>query len=1243
MDSSFWNKLKKTILTAPKAQSSSAMQLTRFNKCWLTVQNGFSTAERRSLNVQQTEIPARLKNMVDLLVDEESSLDDASGTTGVCMEYLLKHNVLVKLVNNAEGDEPRGIMGETIRTIAAMINLLDDRFLVHNAVHKPTVKLLRTCASGTEPQGESYHEDLVDLMYILCSKIHGYPELLNIFFHDKQWLTVPQRVAARRIQKNMETMEMLKNLRTTAGEVAAAADSDTTTSEGSSQDPSTKELLSSSTQPLPEHQSIPQHLQAPKSDYEFLLFSYLSRFVHREGKAGDFARTGLLFIIELATGSLAEYIMESDFTSFLSAGVGASYSQLPRKLLVRGGPNMINSMVGTLNDREPPAEWTPSRRANIELSTSTDFQSRLDAFLKLLEFCQDIMMRCPNSDIVAALLVTFKTVFLENILYPSILECSDTDGSSVAVISYIDLILQVLEHEALVDLVVGFLMASDEDDSRKKTTETTDDAFAEVQNPQTTSPYFMATGRFTLKDLILSRLKSRSQPTVIATLKLLNTVITRHCKYSLKLLSIQQDIKATSFRAAPGQSDGPGGELPLINHHVHELDLFYALISTINPHNTAEIFCNGYDSYLRDAEGAVETHQCFLRSKELDNSKAVPGQLSTLERKKQRRRSMKYGQKMDIPEDMSGDAFIEEQEKNTDALAKLSCCDKPSSHHSVAPTHRLLPTDPLLQILLGTLSHFFAHSVELNLALTGVITSLAVCPYRSLEGWLLFRSADVKESGEVTSSLEEGGTKHTSGQADVRFQLGDSDDEETLPAYLSHSNNTKPKSNKSASTAINADDASSTPAFKSFPPFFTMLRTLTQQVDYYRSEIDGFDEYLADRRRGLLVATELNSAIHTPGLSGKQLHRHQQYHQPQYHPQPQHQQQHYYAHQQQQQPHYQQYQHQPHANHGSQEFPSYDAAMGGNSPSGVTDNMYQHSSPAMPQRINTANLPSAESATLSSIKVQSPRARKSSSPSSLMSSPSNMSFLSPPATSRRPVNKPSTPFNNNIGSAPGSPLAGEVEPDVQPPSSTASPVSIYQSRMTGPSSAAMSASASSFTSSIHSTSSGSSRPAGMGGMAGMSASVTGVATNLSSWGPFGTHPNPIPNPMHLRTMDTMMIKPLFPDGFVNDSDSDAEDTGEANLELSDDDDSIGASEDGKTARGQRRQGRRTREASTSSTMSPEAQTQQEHQQQQSAHREKTVTLGQLLTNVVILEEVVKEVVAVTQVRRGLGVDKVRFL
>ncbi|KAF9543396.1 hypothetical protein EC957_000907 [Mortierella hygrophila] len=1328
MDSSFWNKLKKTIMTTPKAPPSSAMQLTRFNNGWLAIQTAISTAEKRNLSIQQTDIPVRLKNMVDLLVDEESRLDDAKGTTGVCMEYLLKHHVLGKLVNLAEKDQPKGLTGETIRTFAGMINLLDDQFLVHNSVHKPTVMLLRTCCGpGTEfEENEDYHEDLVDLMYILCSKIHGYPELLNIFFYDRQWLTVPERVSAKRLQKNRETMALLRSIgRRSSLALSSMEDNPPTNTAASTLDQKadTNSLKEEdegddSEEPLvrPGHlarsmtaaslQGHENH-QESKRDYEFLLFTYLSKFVHREGKSGDFARTGLLFLMELATGSLGEYILDSEFSSYLTAGVGALYSQLPRKLIVMA--DSIN-LAASSTTSPPPPDPRPSRRANIELSTSKDFQSRLDAFLRVLEFCQDVLMRCPNTEIATTLLASFKTVFLENILYPSILECSDTDGSSVAVISYIDLILQALEHEALVDLVVGFLMASEEEDTRTKDVEDTD-VFAEVQNPQTTSPYFMATGRFTLKDLVLSRLKSRSQPTVIATLKLLHTVITRHCKYSLKLLSIQPDNRATSLIEAldmPGQH--PYRSVPLINHHAHELDLFFGLIATINPGNTQEIFCCGYESYLRDAEGSIEQHQCLVDgNKTAEVQKTTGSSVSEAELKKQRRRSTKYGNRTnDMTEELTAEAVAQSLKKAGEAAA-LGHTGRHSheSRHSV-PMHRLLPSDPLLQILLGTLSHFFAHTVELNLALTGVITSLAVCPYRSLEGWLLFKSSDVKKPNVDRDSEEDSDSGDSQGLHLIDYELdtatlNDSDDEDTLPSYLTRS---------STRAGMEFKMPSGPPSFKSFPPFFTMLRTLTQQVDYYRSEIDGFDEYLADRRRTLLgttIESTVTSAVmmttSSPGsLLGGGGPSFDQSHNSL--------------------PSYQS---------GYNMFISSESFFGGSSSdllggggrpstptistsniphaaSGPTSPRYLGSggqsgagsrvtSPA-PQRANskTPVQGSGLSNPVSMAKISSPRARKSSSPSSLMSTPSNMSFLIPPGVGgkrnfKSNSNSPLATSEPRFPSAPTLEIDGQLAiPSSQPTSATTagppralSPVPVSQPR-------ALWAPTPTNATSLSKVGGGPSLPnlASSAPSASVPSTLpsnyphhhqTNLSMSHSQLGNLGT------NSALAKTMETMMIKPLFPDGFVNDSDSEAETVLDIEAELSDSDDESDSSDDdssdsdddddldddddtddadrevnsdlqepSREARRRRRKqlrqqqqkqgvvgGNKGMTASSSQLLQPPAVQPKRGVQQQPPQQEQLVSLGQLLTNVVILEEVIKEVIAVAQVRKGMGIDEVRFL
>ncbi|KAF9963693.1 hypothetical protein BGZ65_000898 [Modicella reniformis] len=1293
MESSFWNKLRTSIMTTPKEPPSNALQLTRFNKCWLTIQPAISTPEKRSIPVQQTEIPSRLKAMVDLLVDEESRLDDAAGDTGVCMEYLLKNNVLTKLVNTcADGDQPRGIIGETIRTMAAMINLLDDRFLVHNGVHKPTVKLLRTCcAPGMELEdNESYHEDLIDLMYILCSKIHGNPELLNIFFYDKQWLTVPERVA-RRLQKSRETIALLKSAAATNAETAA-------------QRQSTKmDTTDTPTSKLQDYES--------KKDYEFLLFTYLSKFVHREGKAGDFARTGLLFLMELATGSLGEYILDSDFATYLTAGVGALYSQLPRKLIVRSAPSSLTN--GGTTEGASLEEANPSRRANIELSTSTDFQSRLDAFLKVLEFCQDVLMRCPNPGIATNVLASFKTVFLESILYPSILECSDTDGSSVAVISYIDQILQVIEHEALVDLVVGFLMESEDEDNRIKDIENMD-AFAEVHNAQTNSPYFTATGRFTLKDLVLSRLKSRSQPTVIATLKLLNTIITCHCKYSLKLLSIQKENRTLIPREQSNGSMDPYRNIPMISHHAHELDLFFALIATINPQNTQEVFSSGYEAYLRDAEGSIETHKCLSKTKEAEPSQGA-GTISDEERKKQRRRSMKYGHRMDLPDSHMGEGLAQEQERQ--GSGKGDCCGKGLDNST--QMHRLQPSDPLLQILLGTLSHFFAHSVELNLALTGVITSLAICPHRSLEGWLFFRTTDVKKPDVDRDSNDESDnessitrSRHLVGYDPAHprsIALYDSDDEDTMPIFF----------------APNGADTSlltpGPPSFKSFPPFFTMLKTLTQQVDYYRSEIDGFDEYLAERRQFLLPPSETNININininkisrsfsvdhslatansnfgnmhlsndlffavSPGGDGGIA--------------------------------------TPRRPSTPTMFGSSPNLLGGSSSprvvaSGGNSGAGSRVSSPVPQRSHSKTITSPTPATptavaavgggapgsggssatnqVATVKIQT-RPRKCSSPSSLMSTPSNMPFLIPPSVGGKRNFKSGSSSPLAVGNSSSSSTGSEASstPGQRYPSGLATATSANDiENQNSPSTAVTTVQTpsrnSTMTGSIlqpralWSTAGTAAGAAGSSSLPGQGLANVGTITNnnnfnqsMTSLGSFGSSIRA--NPLS-KVIDTMMIKPLFADGFLDDSDCEAESSQLMRAKFEDDDDDDDDDEDLEDDNGresekeqdkpnknsiededaiereansdlqepnrQRRKRANTnphqrhgREASSASAGKKKKKTTTSLPPQQ----EKMVTLGQLLTNVVILEEMVKEAIAIAQVRKATGVDTVRFL
>lgn len=67
---------------------------------------------------------------------------------------------------------------------------------------------------------------------------------------------------------------------------------------------------------------------------EFPLCYILIDRVHREGRVGDFARTGLLYIFDAASqaSSLEEWILSSDLPTLMASGLGALYSQLSRYL-----------------------------------------------------------------------------------------------------------------------------------------------------------------------------------------------------------------------------------------------------------------------------------------------------------------------------------------------------------------------------------------------------------------------------------------------------------------------------------------------------------------------------------------------------------------------------------------------------------------------------------------------------------------------------------------------------------------------------------------------------------------------------------------------------------------------------------------------------------------------------------------------------------------------------------------------
>lgn len=732
-----------------------------------------------------------------------------------------------------------------------------------------------------------------------------------------------------------------------------------------------------------------------KSEHDFLLFAYLLRFVHREGRVGDFARAGLLFLVEVAMGNsaaypsqgmqrsatsdtimpqatsppaareatlaLAEYLLDSDFAEVLAAGLGALYGLLPSKLVIRavgtsastgnastwddpmgddGAGGMVLGGLGPLGEEEDAEEIVRKkeeeemrlRSLGVGISSTSDFREGIDSWLKLVEFTQDVLRRSPDavqsnydndvdddarqqqlitSAVTSSILSSLRSLFLQNVLYSSILECSDADGSAVAVISYLDAMLGVVEEGTkLESAILGFLMGEDEarDVSRrqrhpsdlapsstpKKIKRRKSSALVLLESASPlgkgaqASSYFNAIGRFSLKDLLASNVHSSSQPTSTAALKLLHTLLTCHDRWSMGLLDVVLDEGATSFPVALREegAEDPEGEddsftyqievesdddsdvfiypsveddvpgtpqtpskhplatpsrlprlllgtplppTPSITAHLDSLDALLFLIASIDPSYRSaravgagsEILSTGFANYLQDAEESMAADLGFKRG-----LAAPPGAAKeTIELSPQaRRRSTLFG-----------------------AAPTLSSSD--FAHATTMFRHKLVSSATLLSLVLDSLAHFFSHSPELNLALTAVLASLALCPYRSLEGWMLPPVRD----GEGIMSLADlvGKDKRralASDDGDDRSVDCEIDELSRHDALLASSSPCTPLTPSKA----RSDNSSS---------LLSILSALSSSVLHYRTTIPHFDLYLSERRQGLMFVENLADAL----------------------------------------------------------------------------------------------------------------------------------------------------------------------------------------------------------------------------------------------------------------------------------------------------------------------------------------------------------------------------------------------
>ncbi|KAK9463779.1 Retinoic acid induced 16-like protein-domain-containing protein [Lipomyces oligophaga] len=320
----------------------------------------------------------------------------------------------------------------------------------------------------------------------------------------------------------------------------------------------------------------------------FPLFYFLLDFIHHEGKCGEFARTGILYIIECALPdtALEGWILKSDFGTLMASGLGAVYSQLSRRMLHAFQTQKQPKIVQMVNDSEYKVRTTIKDFGGANAIDLDENDEHLRAFLSYLEFWQDTQEHCASATIQTKLLEKFKILFLQQLLLPTLVESTDVFGSTViiAVMTYLRAIFDCLHGRDVVTTLISVLMQTM---TRKPI----------PNSPELNDERSM---NFNLVSLITSGLESSSQQIVASALRLVSTLVRKHYPYLLdNVFQVTRLTKDKEF-------------IPTVvpfNVYSSEIEFFVTMIPSLD--SADDMQSQSYDSYLRDTRNSIESHPFF--------------------------------------------------------------------------------------------------------------------------------------------------------------------------------------------------------------------------------------------------------------------------------------------------------------------------------------------------------------------------------------------------------------------------------------------------------------------------------------------------------------------------------------------------------------------------------------------------------------------------------------------------------
>ncbi|XP_041531091.1 protein FAM160B2 [Microtus oregoni] len=407
------------------AREPSIDLLQAFVEHWKGITHYYIESTDENTPAKKTDIPWRLKQMLDILVYEERQ-QVSSGEAGPCLEYLLQHKILETLCTLGKAEYPPGMRQQVFQFFSKVLTQVQHPLLHYLSVHRPVQKLLRL--GGAVP-GSLTEKEEVQFTTVLCSKIQQDPELLAYILEGKK----------------MISKKTSREPTAPSKDIAGYRDKDCPHSAAPGRDPG----------PDSEHCGIPalsSHLPAETEGPENgpgesnLITSLLGLCKSKKSRVALKARENVLLLVSVASPAAATYLTQSTSCCVV---IAEHLCQLYRSMPAFLDPADIAALEG-ISWRLPSA---PSDEASFP------GKEALAAFLGWFDYCDHLITEAHTVVADALAKAVAEKLFVET-LQPQLLHVSEqTILTSTALLTAL---LRQLRSPTLLQEAMTFLLGTEQ-------------------------------------------------------------------------------------------------------------------------------------------------------------------------------------------------------------------------------------------------------------------------------------------------------------------------------------------------------------------------------------------------------------------------------------------------------------------------------------------------------------------------------------------------------------------------------------------------------------------------------------------------------------------------------------------------------------------------------------------------------------------------------------------------------------